>query len=393
MRRHRLAVATTAVVAVSLLTGCASSTEIRGLDDVSTTGTAAPSGTSTSGSGTPSSTSTATSGSPRQVTITATGDVRVDAAIRASAERASGTAGIYDFDGMLAAIRPIARGSDVALCHLGTPLSASDIDLSVADSTVLNAPREVARTLAWAGFTGCDGASAHAYDLGVDGLADTFRVFQENGLGYTGPGAAQSNGRRVATYRTDAATVSHLAYTYAVSGDEADASAPSEARWLKRSLWPSVKADGIIADAAAARAAGADFVVVSLNWGATAATEPTDSQKEFATSLLDSADIDLVIGTNPRAIQQCAKINGKYVFYSLGELLADGQDTEGLTARVTLTRDAFGNVDSTAGYLATTVAQNRHIATPVVADTDAKAADRIAKALGDATTCPTAPLP
>jgi poly-gamma-glutamate capsule biosynthesis protein CapA/YwtB (metallophosphatase superfamily) len=355
MRRHRLAVATTAVVAVSLLTGCASSTEIRGLDDVSTTGTAAPSGTSTSGSGTPSSTSTATSGSPRQVTITATGDVRVDAAIRASAERASGTAGIYDFDGMLAAIRPIARGSDVALCHLGTPLSASDIDLSVADSTVLNAPREVARTLAWAGFTGCDGASAHAYDLGVDGLADTFRVFQENGLGYTGPGAAQSNGRRVATYRTDAATVSHLAYTYAVSGDEADASAPSEARWLKRSLWPSVKADGIIADAAAARAAGADFVVVSLNWGATAAT---DSQKEFATSLLDSADIDLVIGTNPRAIQQCAKINGKYVFYSLGELLADGQDTEGLTARVTLTRDAFGNVDSTAGYLATTVAQN-----------------------------------
>lgn len=377
-------------MAVSLLTGCASSTEIRGLDDVSTTGTAAPSGTSTSGSGTPSSTSTATSGSPRQVTITATGDVRVDAAIRASAERASGTAGIYDFDGMLAAIRPIARGSDVALCHLGTPLSASDIDLSVADSTVLNAPREVARTLAWAGFTGCDGASAHAYDLGVDGLADTFRVFQENGLGYTGPGAAQSNGRRVATYRTDAATVSHLAYTYAVSGDEADASAPSEARWLKRSLWPSVKADGIIADAAAARAAGADFVVVSLNWGATAAT---DSQKEFATSLLDSADIDLVIGTNPRAIQQCAKINGKYVFYSLGELLADGQDTEGLTARVTLTRDAFGNVDSTAGYLATTVAQNRHIATPVVADTDAKAADRIAKALGDATTCPTAPLP
>lgn len=377
-------------MAVSLLTGCASSTEIRGLDDVSTTGTAAPSGTSTSGSGTPSSTSTATSGSPRQVTITATGDVRVDAAIRASAERASGTAGIYDFDGMLAAIRPIARGSDVALCHLGTPLSASDIDLSVADSTVLNAPREVARTLAWAGFTGCDGASAHAYDLGVDGLADTFRVFQENGLGYAGPGAAQSNGRRVATYRTDAATVSHLAYTYAVSGDEADASAPSEARWLKRSLWPSVKADGIIADAAAARAAGADFVVVSLNWGATAAT---DSQKEFATSLLDSADIDLVIGTNPRAIQQCAKTNGKYVFYSLGELLADGQDTEGLTARVTLTRDAFGNVDSTAGYLATTVAQNRHIATPVVADTDAKAADRIAKALGDATTCPIAPLP
>ena len=381
-------------MAVSLLGGCASSSEIRGLDDVTTTGNAAPSGTN-SGTGTPSSStsSTGTSGSPRQVTITATGDVRVDASIRAAAERASGTAGIYDFDGMLAAIRPIARGSDVALCHLGTPLSASDIDLSVADSTVLNAPREVARTLAWAGFTGCDGASAHAYDLGVDGLADTFRVFQENGLGYAGPGAAQSNGRRVATYRADDATVAHLAYTYAITGDSADASAPSEARWLKRSLWPSVKADGILADAAAAREAGADFVVVSLNWGAAEATKPTDAQIEFATALLNSADIDLILGTNPRAIQQCAKINGKYVFYGLGELLANSDDTEGRTTRVTLTRDAFGNVDSTAGYRATTMARNRYIATPVVAETDAKAADQIAKTLGDATTCPITPLP
>lgn len=301
---------------------------------------------------------------------------------------------------MFAPVKTYLRGSGVAICHLDTPLSQDNIDLSVAGSTTYNAPRQVATGLVWAGFTGCDTASEHAMDLGLDGLASTFRVFAHEGLAYAGPGAAQSNGRRVGISKDGAVTVADLAYSYSLDGKTTDGSAPSSARWLRRSLYPGVKAEGIIADAAAAKEAGADFVVVSLHWGEDAAANPTQEQTDLAKALLADASIDLILGTHPRHVQPCQKIGGKYVFYSLGELLADpaqGTDaaaagTSGLVARITLARAPQGGVASSAAVLPTRVDAGGQVIEPVTKDLDAKANKAAMDTLGLLGDCPVTPL-
>lgn len=76
--------------------------------------------------------------------------------------------------------------------------------------------------------------------------------------------------------------VAHLAYTYTYPNDGSPTTVvPPEAPWLRRNLWPAIGSDGILADTEAARAAGADFVVVSMHWGQEYETEPIEQQRSI----------------------------------------------------------------------------------------------------------------
>src|SRR5699024_2898295 len=127
-----------------------------------------------------------------------------------------------------------------------------------------------------------------------------------------------------AVYQVDEVTVAQLAYTYTIYNSGAPTTdVPPEAPWLAESLWPLTGAEGIIEDAEAARADGADFVVVSMHWGSEYWTDPTDQQRELAAQLLESDAVDLILGTHVHVIQPCEKINGKYVIYGLGNFLSN----------------------------------------------------------------------
>jgi len=72
-----------------------------------------------------------------------------------------------------------------------------------------------------------------------------------------------------------------------------------------------------------ARAAGAEFVVVSLHWGNEYRHEPTSAQNEWLAEILPSDDIDLVIGHHAHVVQPVDRVGDEWVVFGLGNFLSN----------------------------------------------------------------------
>ena len=110
-------------------------------------------------------------------------------------------------------------------------------------------------------------------------------------------------------------TVAHLDYTYGTNGIPVPAGQP----WLVN----LIDLDRILADAHAARAAGAEVVVVEMHWGIENQSAPTPEQRLQAGVLADSPDIDLIIGQHVHVVQAAERHGTKYVVYGTGNFLSN----------------------------------------------------------------------
>jgi poly-gamma-glutamate capsule biosynthesis protein CapA/YwtB (metallophosphatase superfamily) len=257
-----------------------------------------------------------TAAPPVVFTIAATGDLLAHRPVVARAAaygRASGRA--YDFGPMLKPIAPFVSTADLGICHLETPLSPDGRGLS--GYPVFNVPGELAAAIAGAGYDTCSVASNHALDRGAAGVQATLDVLDASGVGHAGTArspeeaaAAVSSPRPVA-----GVAVAHLSYTYGLNGLEVPAGQP----WLVN----LIDAGRVLADAGAAKRAGARFVVLSIHWGAEYQTDPTPEQRALAAELLASPDVDLILGHHAHVVQPVERIGDEYVVYGLGNFLSN----------------------------------------------------------------------
>ena len=128
---------------------------------------------------------------------------------------------------------------------------------------------------------------------------------------------ARSAAERAETTLYDAGgiPVAHLSYRYGFNGF----TVPADMPWLVN----SIDVDVIASDAAAARAAGAEYVVVSLHWGVEYRSDPTDEQLRIAEQLLSADEIDVLIGHHAHVVQPVGTFNGKPVVFGLGNFLSN----------------------------------------------------------------------
>lgn len=311
---------------------------------------------------------------PFEITIAATGDVLAHHAVNESARefaRQSGGEDVFDYSPMFDDVSPLLSEADLALCHLETPLSSDHSSLTAPGTLTFNTPPELATALAGAGIDGCDFASNHTMDQGLEGLATTEAVVRDAGLGYAGPTASRDRAGRAETYRVpvasgDPVTVAHLAYTYTYPNSGTPTTdIPQEAPWLEQASWPVLGSEGIVEQARAAQDAGADFVVVSMHWGQEYQAQPTQDQTRIARDLLESGAVDLILGTHAHVIQPCEQVSGRHVIYGLGNFLSNQSPQtnvnlipatqEGMVALATLRRDADGVVTTALSYQPTRV--------------------------------------
>ncbi|WP_152177214.1 CapA family protein [Nostocoides sp. F2B08] len=373
-----------AAMALAACSGLGSGAQPDGAGDPTALATSAPT----------TATSTATS-EPVTVTIVAAGDILPHAPVIANAARnAEGSIAEFDFAPMLEEVSPFIEGADLGICHLETPLSADNTGLTQPRTLVFNSPREVATGLHAAGFDGCDFASNHSWDRGLDGLAQTIDVLEEEGLGYAGPQADESRAGEPALYEIGDVTVAHLAYSYTLLNNGGpNTEVPPDAPWLSRAMWPVVEAEGIAADAQAARDSGADLVVLSMHWGEEYVATPTADQRRLARELLGTGAVDLIIGTHVHVIQPCETVNGRTVFYGLGNFLSNqSPDTtggrllpttqEGMMARATFTIDPDGDVTSAVDYQPTRVDLDGYVVEPATPQTHPTTFARTVETLG-----------
>lgn len=272
---------------------------------------------------TPTPTPTPTREPDVELTIVATGDVLPHLPVLASARTAGGG---YDFTGELAPMNPWVQGADLALCHLEVPVAPAGRPPS--GYPLFGAPAEIAAGLKAQGWDGCSTASNHSVDRGFAGVTATLDAFDAVGLGHVGTARTAVEAAQPQLYRLDRegreVTVAHLAATYGTNGMPIDADKP----WSVN----LVDTAAIVAQATAARAAGADLVVVSVHCCVEYVTTPTPEQVAIDQALADSGVVDLVIGHHAHVPQPVAKLvggprgEGMWVAYGLGNYLSNQDD-------------------------------------------------------------------
>lgn len=329
-----------ALIATRSLMGSGSGPETRiGGRSVVRDRTTTPSGASSTNLERPSTTST-TAPAPRTVRMMFSGDIIPHAPLVARAKRDAAKAGDgrrFDFTAMLARVAPIITQADIAICHLETAVSPDDT--KVSGYPTFTAPRELPEAIAGAGYDGCSVASNHAMDAGASGVGRTLDALDAAGLRHAGTARSAEERAAPTVYEANGARVAHLSYAYGLNGFKV----PPDRPWLVNLIDPAQ----ITADAKAARAAGADIVVVSLHCCVEYRHEPAPMQADLARVLLGSGDVDLVVGHHAHVVQPLARIDGRVVAYGLGNFLTNQSpaccppDTQdGVILDVTFARDA-----------------------------------------------------
>lgn len=260
-------------------------------------------------SGTTDQTTTVTfNDRPRSFTLAATGDLLIHTDVTARARQADGR---IDFAPLLAEVAPVLGAADVGLCHLEVPLTTDHGDLS--GYPLFNAPAELATGIAATGWDVCSTASNHTLDQGLRGVGSTLDVLDAAGVEHTGSArSAEEAGpllRDVAGVR-----VGFLSATYGTNGIPV----PGDAPWSVDLIDPAA----IASRASAARAAGAEVVVLSLHWGEEYAHAPSAYQARTAEAVTRDGLVDLVVGHHAHVVQPVVDVHDVPVAFGLGNFLS-----------------------------------------------------------------------
>src|SRR5918993_196582 len=246
------------------------------------------------------------------ITIAAAGDLLVHPplTVQAAADaRAAGRPG-HDFTRVLAAVAPTVAAADLGICHLETPLAEPGGPFT--GFPIFSVPPQLADAAAGAGFDTCSTASNHSLDTGMAGVTRTLDDLDRVGLKHTGTARSAAEAATPNVLDVHGVKVGHLSYTFSFNGIPRE---PGK-EWSANLIAPAA----ILAEARRARAAGAEIVVLSLQWGTEYQNEADVGQTGLARELLASPDIDLIVGHHVHVVQPFEKLGDKWVAYGLGNL-------------------------------------------------------------------------
>lgn len=268
-------------------------------------------------------------------TLAAAGTVYAPKAIRESAMEG---AEHYDFE-------PIFAG-------LGTALSDADLAIVTLETTTAgeekgygsyNTPPQILDALRAAGADLVSLATERALDKGYDGLRLTVSELTARGLMCAG--VTPEGGSRVRVIGVNGIQVAVLAASYGISDEGRERTKESE-----RGALCLLETQQMAADIRAARAEGADVVIVLPHWGTKNKTETPAAVRRMAEELAE-AGADVILGTHPNVVQGTERLRvtradgleyETVVCYSLGSLLTDAraaENTAGMIAHLTVSYD------------------------------------------------------
>ena len=272
---------------------------------------------------------------PRTFTIAATGDLLIHESVADAARTADG----WDFSPMFAHVAPILRAADLAVCHVETPMSPNNARLSYFPAFIV--PRELGSAIAYAGYDTCSLASNHATDAGQEGIVGTISALDRAQVAHAGMALSQEDRDRVTLVEAGDATVAHLSYSYGFTNREL----PADEAYLSNPIDEAT----ILDEARRARGEGADFVVLSMHWGANYDATPDELQTTLGPRILASPDVDLILGHHAHVVQPVARMGDEFLVYGLGNFLSNQapescdvcpvSTTDGVIVHLTVTED------------------------------------------------------
>ena len=262
----------------------------------------------------------------RSFSLVATGDVLTENAVNAAASSlALGTAARYDFAPLFAPISEMISSADIAICHMELPVGrpgerAGIYGSSTFGGNLLLAPYEIAAGLRRAGFDRCSTASNHSNDLDEAGIDSTLAALDAAGLSHVGTARDPAEAAAAtSTLIVNGVRVAHLSYTR-----HSNTTLPAAPWRVNFAASPAQ----VAADVATARTHGAEVVIVSLHIFQELLPAPLPEDRQFVTDLTALTHIDLVVEHGPHVVQPVEKVNGTWVYWSVGNLIS-GMGTPG----------------------------------------------------------------
>jgi poly-gamma-glutamate synthesis protein (capsule biosynthesis protein) len=251
---------------------------------------------------------------PRSFTIMAVGDVLAHPGVTTAAARyGRASQQRYDYRPMFVGVAPLISRADLAICHLEAPIAPPGQRFT--GYPVFGTPPEVVQGVASAGFDRCSVASNHSIDRGTAGIDATLNTLDAYGVGHSGTARTPEEAATLPIITVNGVRVAHLSYTFGLNGSHLPKGQP----WRVNLIDPA----RIVADARTARAAGAEYVVVSLHWGVDGASWITAYQRTIADQITRDGQIDLILGAHPHLLQPISQVNGTWVVWSMGNFLTN----------------------------------------------------------------------
>ncbi|MCP2300806.1 CapA family protein [Actinokineospora globicatena] len=278
-------------------------------------------------------------------TLIAGGDVLIHPALTEQATTDGG--GKRDYAPLLAGIKPVIEAADVAVCHLEVPIAGPNGPFRGYPK--FSAPPEVVTALAATGFDTCSTASNHTLDQGPAGLTSTLDALDAAKITHTGAARTADEAARPLIRDVAGVKVGFVSFTFGLNQGTAR---PAGSPWMTNILTP----DAVRAAARAAKSAGAEVVVASLHWGVEGQHDPSADQVRTAKAVLADSAVDLIIGHHAHVVQPFERVDGKWVTYGLGNMVAKheepkGPTEEGALARFHFTKSPTGWTVDRAEYL------------------------------------------
>ncbi len=224
-------------------------------------------------------------------------------------------------------VRALTSGADLALANMEGPAPNNASYHATGMSFTFN--QALLAGLTYAGIDWVALGNNHILNAGRQGVVQTVQALDKLGIAHSGAGANIAAARAPAMFTIDGVKVAVLSYDAISPGEAAGPNLPGTAE---------LSAGTAPADIRAAKAAGAQVVVVYPHWGIEYTTGPTAAQTKWAHAMID-AGADIIIGNHPHWAGAMEVYKGKPIWYALGNFVFDQtwseQTEEGLVLELT----------------------------------------------------------
>ena len=271
-------------------------------------------------------------------TFTFAGTIKLQEEILKAAKTSDNS---YDFNNYLSELGVIFD-SDINVVDLVGLVDANGNDIGISGYGKGNYPIELAQTLSDIGINYVNMANSGALNYGFEALCQSIDNLADNDITALGVYKTKESASRVLVkevngikvgiasyYCPNAETYSALLHTQKYAG-----STPEQQSFAVKQAAIDDMKDIIAADVATMNSSGAEITFVLLDWGFDESKAYTDDDRNSLAQDLIDMGVDVLIGTGPDYAQKITKKNQKdstestYVFYSLGNLLADPDSGE-----------------------------------------------------------------
>ena len=269
----------------------------------------------------------------KKIILFLTGDALLHDSVYTDAENEDGT---FDFSKQLDEVLNVVSNYDLAYYNQETILGGTELGLS--GYPTFNSPKEFGTYMISKGFNLVSTANNHCLDKGFSGVQSSRDFWNSNNnVLMSGTNASEDEYNSIPSMEVTGIKVAFLAWCENTNGITPDYA------WEVNNF---SEHEGEMLEKVKTAKQQNDVVIVSMHWGTEYSHDVNDVQYTLADKIT-KAGADVIVGNHPHVIQPFQWVNGKPVFYAMGNLISSQLNQEnlvGMCAGLDITKKVDGEI-------------------------------------------------